>query len=234
MPGCVIQCSNLYHDSEGDEVVSPVEYETLGLLGSNCGVIDPDDLAQLNAIANDLGIDTIEIGATLALLMEAGDGAFGDVAFMRTCLDEIAHGSEKGRAWAQGAARVGAHLGLSRVPVIKRQAISAYDPRVVEGTGVAMMATAQGADHTVGNLPRLVTSEMSVEELIEQSLAHQVRVAGGGEGAKLPLEAVDGGGIHATQRLQRDLAAPILVPRRVHHAHAPRPEAPPDGVAIAL
>src|SRR6267378_2788089 len=37
MPGCVIQCSNVYHDAAGKEVVSPVEYETLGLLGTNCG-----------------------------------------------------------------------------------------------------------------------------------------------------------------------------------------------------
>ena len=60
MPGCVIQCSNVYADASGKEVVSPVEYETLGLLGTNCGISDPDDLAQLNYIANDLGVDTIE------------------------------------------------------------------------------------------------------------------------------------------------------------------------------
>ena len=62
MPGCVIQCSNVYADASGKEVVSPVEYETLGLLGTNCGLTDPDDLAQLNFIANDLGVDTIETG----------------------------------------------------------------------------------------------------------------------------------------------------------------------------
>src|SRR5262245_55338220 len=50
MPGCVIQCSNIYHDAAGKEVVSPVEYETLGLLGTNCGLGDPDDLAQMNYI----------------------------------------------------------------------------------------------------------------------------------------------------------------------------------------
>src|SRR5205814_1742350 len=64
-----------------------------------------------------------------------------------------------------------------RVPVIKKQAISAYDPRVVEATGVTMMATAQGADHTAGNLPRLKTREMNAEQIVEQSLAHQARVA---------------------------------------------------------
>jgi aldehyde:ferredoxin oxidoreductase len=177
MPGCVIQCSNVYHDASGKEVVSPVEYETLGLLGTNCGITDPDDLAQLNYVANDLGVDTIELGATLAVLMEAGLGAFGDVKFMTDCLVEIRNGTEKGRLWAQGTARVGEHYKVARVPVIKKQAISAYDPRVVEATGISMMATAQGADHTAGNLPRLKTREMDLESLVSQSLLHQTRVA---------------------------------------------------------
>jgi aldehyde:ferredoxin oxidoreductase len=177
MPGCVIQCSNVYHDAAGKEVVSPVEYETLGLLGTNCGIGDPDELAKLNEIANDLGVDTIETGAMLAVLMEAGLGRFGDAGFMAACLDEIRRGTENGRIWAQGTARVGEHNGVARVPVIKKQAISAYDPRVVEATGITMMVTAQGADHTAGNLPRLKTREMDEESLISQSLAQQVRVA---------------------------------------------------------
>jgi aldehyde:ferredoxin oxidoreductase len=177
MPGCVIQCSNVYHDASGKEVVSPVEYETLGLLGTNCGIGDPDQLAQLNFVANDLGVDTIETGAMLAVLMEAGLGAFGDVNFMAECLAEIRTGTEKGRLWAQGTARVGEHYKVRRVPVIKKQAISAYDPRVVEATGISMMATAQGADHTAGNLPRLKTREMDAAAIVEQSLAHQARIA---------------------------------------------------------
>jgi aldehyde:ferredoxin oxidoreductase len=177
MPGCVIQCSNVYADAAGKEVVSPVEYETLGLLGTNCGLSDPDDLAQMNYIANDLGVDTIETGAMIAVLMEAGLGAFGDVKFMADVLAEIGKGSEKGRIWAQGTARVGEHYHVNRVPVIKKQAISAYDPRVVEATGITMMATAQGADHTAGNLPRLKTREMEAPAIVEQSVAHQARVA---------------------------------------------------------
>jgi len=111
------------------------------------------------------------------VLMEAGLGAFGDVTFMTDALAEVRAGTEKGRIWAQGTARVGEHYHVRRVPVIKKQAISAYDPRVVEATGISMMATAQGADHTAGNLPRLKTREMDTESLISQSLAQQVRVA---------------------------------------------------------
>ena len=174
MPGCVIQCSNVYADADGKEVVSPVEYETLGLLGTNCGISDPDDLAALNYIANDLGIDTIETGAMLAVLMEAGLAEFGDVDFMVEALKEIRDGSEKGKIYAQGTARVGEHYNVERIPVVKKQAISAYDPRVIEVTGITMMVTAQGADHTAGNVARYKSKEKGLDDLLKASMGAQV------------------------------------------------------------
>jgi aldehyde:ferredoxin oxidoreductase len=177
MPGCVIQCSNVYNSADGKEVVSPVEYETLGLLGTNCGIGDPDQLAALNYIVNDLGVDSIETGATLGVLMDAGLAQFGDVEWMVDALAQLRMGTAQGRQWAQGTARVGEAYGVKRVPVIKKQAISAYDPRVVEATGITMMVTAQGADHTAGNLPRLNTLNMSLDEIMAQSLAQQTKVA---------------------------------------------------------
>lgn len=177
MPGCIIQCSNVYADADGNEVVSPIEYETIGLLGTNCGLEDPDDLAALNYQANDLGIDTIELGGTIGVLMDAGKGSFGDVQFMHRVLDDIRAGSEDGKLYAQGTAVVGEALGVARVPVIKRQAISAYDPRVIEVTGLTMMLTAQGADHTAGNLPSYDSTDKTVEELVAVSLDIQVMCA---------------------------------------------------------
>lgn len=177
MPGCLIQCSNVYVDSEGKELVSPLEYETLGLLGTNCGLSDPDDIARLNAVANDLGIDTIELGATLGVAMEAGQALFGDVGFMTAALEDIRRGTERGRILAQGAARAGAHFGVERIPVIKNQAISAYDPRVIEVTGISMTVTAQGADHTVGNMPTFDCAGKTLEELVDVSVRAQVNTA---------------------------------------------------------
>ncbi len=174
MPGCVIQCSNVYADADGNEVVSPVEYETLGLLGTNCGISDPDDLAALNYIANDLGVDTIETGAMLAVLMEAGLGEFGDKEFMIEALKEIRDGTEKGKIFAAGTARAGEHYNVERIPVIKKQGISAYDPRVIEVTGITMMVTAQGADHTAGNVARYKSKEKGVEDLMKASLGAQI------------------------------------------------------------
>ena len=74
---------------------------------------------------------------------------------------------------------MGEAYGVQRVPVIKKQAISAYDPRVVEATGISMMVSAQGADHTAGNLPRLDTQSMTLDEIMEQSLLQQTKVAAG-------------------------------------------------------
>ncbi len=177
MPGCIIQCSNVYADADGKEVVSPVEYETLVLMGTNCGITDPDDLAALNFIANDLGIDTIETGAMLAVLMEAGLAEFGDVKFLGEALQEIKEGTENGRLWAQGTTRVGEHYKIDRIPCIKKQAISAYDPRVIEVTGISMMVTAQGADHTTGNVPRFQSLEKDLDELLDASLTAQIEIA---------------------------------------------------------
>ena len=177
MPGCIIECSNVYADADGKEIVSPVEYETIGLMGTNCGLADPDDLARANAAANDLGIDSIEAGATIGVLMEAGLGEFGDVGFMLRVLDEIRRGTAQGRIYAQGTARAGAHFGVKRVPVIKKQAISAYDPRVIEATGITMMVTAQGADHTAGNVPRMNTEDKSTDEVVDASMEAQVAMA---------------------------------------------------------
>ena len=174
MPGCVIQCSNIYADANGQEIASPIEYETLSLLGTNCGLYEPDDLARLNYLANDLGVDTIETGATLAVLMEAGLAEFGDIDFMMDALRQIKEGTENGRLWALGTARVGEHYGVKRVPVVKKQAISAYDPRVIEVTGITMMVTAQGADHTAGNVPKLKSRGKDLAELIEASLEAQI------------------------------------------------------------
>lgn len=177
MPGCLIKCSNVYADADGKEIVSPVEYETIGLMGTNCGLSDPDELAHVNYIANDLGIDTIETGAMIGVLMDAGVGEFGDLEFIIKVLEEIRKGSDEGRLWARGTAHVGEHYKVKRVPVIKKQAISAYDPRVVEVTGVTMMLTAQGADHTAGNVPKFESTGKEIDEILAASIDAQINFA---------------------------------------------------------
>ena len=78
MNGCVISCSNVYTDEKGKEIVSGLEYETLGLVGSNCMINNLDDIARINWLCNDLGIDTMETGAAIGVAMEGGLLPWGD------------------------------------------------------------------------------------------------------------------------------------------------------------
>jgi len=62
----------------GKTIVSPLEYETIGLLVPNLGITNLDVIAKLNAVCNDIGVDTIEVGAAIGVAMEAGIAEFGD------------------------------------------------------------------------------------------------------------------------------------------------------------
>lgn len=150
MAGCVIRCSNVVPAADGSEAVSPLEYETLGLMGSNLGLDDLDAIARLNWLANDLGLDTIEVGATLGVMAEAGLVRFGDGPGFARILEDIPTGSLLGRLAGNGCGLAGRMLGVRRVPVAKNQAFGAYDPRGVKGTGVTFATSPMGADHTAG------------------------------------------------------------------------------------
>jgi aldehyde:ferredoxin oxidoreductase len=150
MAGCTIRCSNVFAGEDGDEIVSPLEYETIGLMGSNLGIDSLDKIGRMNWQVNDLGLDSIEIGAALGVAAEAGLMDWGDGQKALELLDEVRAGSALGRLLGNGAAMVGKAYGVGRVPVVKGQAISAYDPRAIKGTGITYATSPQGADHTCG------------------------------------------------------------------------------------
>lgn len=154
MRGCLIRCSNVYPDKQGKALVSPLEYENLGMLGSNCGIGDLDAIARINHACNDMGVDTIDMGAAIALAMEAGLAPFGDAAFAENAVKGLATGEILSKLIGSGAEITGKVLGLYRVPTAKGQAMAAYDPRGIKGTGVTYATSPMGADHTAGNTPR--------------------------------------------------------------------------------
>lgn len=151
MAGCVIQCSNVYVDAQGEPIVSTLQFETLALMGSNLEIDDLDQIAHLNRMCNDLGLDTIEMGAALGVAMEAGLASFGDGQAAAQLLQEVAEGTPIGRILGNGAQIAGKVLGVQRVPVARGQAIPGYDPRALKGNGVTYATSAMGADHTAGN-----------------------------------------------------------------------------------
>ncbi len=178
MAGCTIRCSNIFGSTESEEIVSPVEYETIGLMGSNLGIGELDTIARLNWQVNDMGLDTIEIGAALGVAAEAGLVAFGDGEGAMKLLYEIRQGSPLGRILGNGAGITGRVFGIERVPVVKNQAISAYDPRAIKGTGVTYATSPQGADHTCGLTIRAQVDHLNPEGQAALSQKAQFSMAG--------------------------------------------------------
>ena len=148
--GCVIRCSGTYYDKDGNYLTKQPEYETVWAHGGNCGIDDLDAIAQIDRLDDDFGLDTIEMGATIAVAMEAGLAEFGDAEAAINMVKEVGKGTHLGRILGNGAAVTGKVFGVERVPVVKGQAMPAYDPRAVQGIGVTYATTTMGADHTAG------------------------------------------------------------------------------------
>ena len=148
--GCVIRCSGTFYDKNGRFLTKQPEYETVWAHGGNCGIDDLDAIAQMDRMDDDFGLDTIEMGATIAVAMEGGIARFGDAAAAISLLQEVGKGTYLGRILGNGAGVTGKVFGVERVPVVKNQSMPAYDPRAVQGIGVTYATTPMGADHTAG------------------------------------------------------------------------------------
>ena len=150
MTGCVIRCSGDFLDKKGQFVSKWPEYETVWALGPNCEIDDLEAIARMDRACDDIGLDTIETGNALAVAMEGGVKEFGDAAGAEELMAEIVKGTPLGRILGSGAAVVGKTFGVRRIPVVKNQALPAYDPRAVKGVGVTYATSTMGADHTAG------------------------------------------------------------------------------------
>ena len=149
--GCVIQCSQVYNDINGKKLTAGFEYESIWAMGADCCVDDLDKIAEADQIMDDIGIDTIETSVAMGVAMEGGVLEFGDGAgICRILREDITKGTSLGRIIGNGAGSVGRAFGLTRVPVVKNQAIPAYDPRAIKGMGITYATSTQGADHTMG------------------------------------------------------------------------------------
>ncbi len=148
--GCMIKCSGTFADKSGRFLTKQPEYETLWAFGGNCDIADLDTIARMDRMCDDLGMDTMETGSTMAVLMEAKVLSFGDGEGIAALLGEVAQGTEKGRLVGAGTATVAKHHGVERAPVVKGQSMAAYEPRALKGLGVTYATSPMGADHTAG------------------------------------------------------------------------------------
>jgi aldehyde:ferredoxin oxidoreductase len=174
MPGCLVKCSIVFKNKEKKHVTSSYEYETIALMGTNLGLVDPDVIAELDRLADTIGVDTIEVGAAMGVAASAGKMEMGNADSAFALIDEIEKGTELGAALANGVVATCKYLGVDRIPAYKGQAIAAHDGRVVKAMGVTYATSPMGADHTAG-----VTYEAfsEAEGAVERSLEAQIHAA---------------------------------------------------------
>ena len=149
-PGCVTRCHRTYNDANGNYMGKGPEYETVWSFGSNLEIDDLDAIVELGAICDDCGVDTMDTGVAVAMAMEAGIKQYGDAQGAIELVKEIEKGSYMGRILGSGARTAAMVFGVNRVPVVKGQAMVAYDPRVIKGMGVTLATSTMGADHSAG------------------------------------------------------------------------------------
>ncbi|MGE4553740.1 MAG: aldehyde ferredoxin oxidoreductase family protein, partial [Desulfovibrionaceae bacterium] len=148
--GCIIQCSSQYVDKDGKYLTSGFEYETVWALGASALIKDIDVIAAIDRACDDRGLDTIDTGNAIAVAMEGGLLQWGDGEAALELVRKVGTGDPTADFLGNGAAATGKALGVTRVPVVKNQALPAYDPRAIKGIGVTYATSTMGADHTAG------------------------------------------------------------------------------------
>ena len=171
MPGCAVQCSNIFHGADGKYLTASLEYETLAMLGSNLGIDDLDAIARMDRKCDGFGIDTIETGCTVGMLNDAGFFDFGDIERAEALIEEIGKGSPLGRILGSGVEITAKVFGIDRVPAVKGQGIPAHAGRSMKGWGVTYATSPQGADHTAGSV---VVDLLSPSGQVERSRTSQI------------------------------------------------------------
>ena len=154
---CTIGCEHLYGMQNGDGKVR-LEYENLFAFGPLCGIDDPEIVLQACKRCDELGLDTISAGGTIAFAMECAERdyidepwlRFGDGAALLRGLELIVSGQGLGRLLADGSRRMALEVGHDSIkfaPQVKGLEIPGYDPRGLQTMALGFAVGARGADH---------------------------------------------------------------------------------------
>ncbi len=154
--GCGRPCSQVLETAEGR--VDGPEYETVYALGTNIGMCSIQEIASLNKLADELGFDTISLGATIAWAIHAGEEGiiegppgWGDYEAIRRLIIDMAHrrgtlGSLLADGVRAAVERLGGRGGELAVHV-KGLEPPAYDARGLRGMALGYAVASRGADH---------------------------------------------------------------------------------------
>ena len=155
---CPIGCTRV-SKTEKVEGEGP-EYETAWAFGAQCGIDDLEAVIEANAICNDLGIDTISAGSTIACAMEMtergyldSDLRFGRADLLSATLEDMGYARGLGAELAQGSLRFASKYGHPACSMsVKGLEMPAYDPRGMQGQGLLYATSNRGACHMRGNM----------------------------------------------------------------------------------
>jgi aldehyde:ferredoxin oxidoreductase len=183
---CTIGCEHIYRVGRGRK--ARVEYENVFALGPMCGVSDPAAVLAASARCDELGIDTISAGGTIAWAMECAQRGlidapwlrFGDPDALLRVLGEIGtRGTPLGSLLGEGSRQASRTVGAdssSFAPHVKGLEMPGYEPRTLHAMALGLAVNARGADHNrsgayeadlSGDLDRLDGGDAHVAAAIE-------------------------------------------------------------------
>ena len=206
---CTIGCEHIYRAKGGKQ--ARVEYENVFALGPMCGVSDPDAVLAASGRCDELGLDTISAGGTIAWAMECAERGlidapwlrFGDADALIRALDEIGARQGLGELLAEGTKRAAERVGGGSAAFamhVKGLELPGYEPRTLQGMALGLAVNSRGADH---NRSGAYEADLSGD---------YDRMAGGDAQVAARDRDRGPGGDHG-------LADPVQVPaRRVHRA----------------
>jgi aldehyde:ferredoxin oxidoreductase len=184
---CTIGCEHIYGFGSGG--TTRIEYENVFALGPLCGISDPEAVLAASRRCDELGLDTVSAGGTIAFAMECGERGllpeaprFGDAAGLLALLDDIALRRGLGDLLAEGSRRAAERIGhgsISFAPQVKGLEIPGYEPRALQTQALGFAVGTRGADHN-----RSGAYEIDFSERAD-------RLRGDARSARLALETED-------------------------------------------
>ena len=153
---CTIGCEHIY--SLGDGAGVRLEYESLFALGSLCGVGDADTILRASKLCDELGIDTISVGGTIAFAMECVERGwldepwltFGSGEALLRAVELVGRREGVGDLLAEGSRRAAQAIGhdsIAFAPQVKGLEIPGYEPRALQTMALGFAVGTRGADH---------------------------------------------------------------------------------------
>jgi aldehyde:ferredoxin oxidoreductase len=155
---CTVKCARVTK-AGGVEGEGP-EYEPDWAFGADCGIDDLPAIARANYRCNDLGLDAIGTATAIACAMEMTekgylrDGIrFGEAEKMLKLVEDMGYRRGLGAELADGSFRFATKHGHPELSMsVKKQDLPAYDPRGLQGYGLATATSVRGGDHVYGYL----------------------------------------------------------------------------------